>query len=304
MSVLTRSVRRLSPSQLALLTLALAACAAAEEPDDGGNGNGHAGTTAIAGSAGLGVGGSGSVAGSTATTAGTTSAGGKGSGTAGTTSSSGGSTVGTAGTTTAGGTTAAGGTGTTTGGTTTGTCAPYAGTLAKDSAIFTAGFGKSTMGTWSGYGYTYKYGTATIAPGMGNGCFAAAKFCANGSVPADDKSGAGLGWNIAQMMGASTTSKVAIATGVKLTFAGITAGMRAQLSASATVSYCYTFTEAEATAGTATIAAASFKTECWGTAGTAYDGTTPIEAIQIAVPGSTAGAVKPFDFCVLDVEPG
>jgi hypothetical protein len=184
------------------------------------------------------------------------------------------------------------------------TCPPYTGTLAKDSAIFMGGFGKSTTGTWSGYAYTYKYGTATISPGMGTSCFAGAKLCANGSVPADDKSGAGLGWNISQAMGASTTSKVAIAKPVVLKFAGVTAGMRAQLSASATVSYCYTFTDTDITAGTATVALASFKTECWGTAGTAYDGVVPIEAIQIAVPGSTAGTAKTFDLCLLDVEPG
>ena len=80
------------------------------------------------------------------------------------------------------------------------------------------------------------------SPGMGNSCHEKAKFCANGTVPADDESGAGLGWTIAQAMGATTTSKVAITTPVKLTLAGVSAGMRVQLSASATVSYCYTLT--------------------------------------------------------------
>jgi hypothetical protein len=131
------------------------------------------------------------------------------------------------------------------------------------------------------------------------------KFCANGTVPADDKSGAGLGWNIGQVLGATATTKVAITTPVKLTFAGVVAGMRVQLSASSTSSYCYTLTAAEATAGTATIPLASFKASCWDTAtAVAYDGVTPIEAIQIAVPGSMAGAAQVFDICVLDVEPG
>jgi hypothetical protein len=116
-----------------------------------------------------------------------------------------------------------------------------------------------------------------------------------------------VGWNIAQAMGATTMSKVAIATPVKITFAGVAAGMRVQLSASAAVSYCYTLTAAEATAGTATIPVASFTTECWGATGmmgTAYDGVTPIEAIQLVVPGSAAGTAQTFDICVLDVEPG
>jgi len=78
-----------------------------------------------------------------------------------------------------------------------------------------------------------------------------------------------------------------------------------QLSVSSTAdAYCHTITADEVTAGAATIPVASFMTACWGTAGTAYDGIVPIEAIQIAVPGSTAGTVKKFDFCLLDVEPG
>jgi hypothetical protein len=225
-------------------------------------------------------------------------------GTAGTPAMTGGGQVGTAGTPAAGGSVGVGGTATTTGGAPSGTCPPYTGTRATDSAIFMGGFGKSTMGMWSGYAYTYKYGTATVAPGMGTSCFAAAKLCANGTVPADDKSGAGLGWNIGQMLGATTTTKVPVTTPVKLTFAGVTAGMRVQLSASATVSYCYTITAAEVTAGSATIPLASFKTNCWDATGIAYDGVVPIEAIQIAVPGSMAGAAQTFDMCLLDVEPG
>jgi hypothetical protein len=293
MSALLRSFRKLHPSQLATLALALVACATAQEPDDNGDGDDP---PQLGGSAG-----------STATTSGTTSTGAGGkttTGTAGTTAVPAGGQVSTGGTPAAGGSIGVAGTAATAGGTSTGTCPPYTGARATDSAIFMNGFGTSTMGTWSGYAYTYKYGTATIAPGMGTSCFAMAKLCANGAVPADDKSGAGVGWNVAQMMGATTTTKVAIATPIKLTFAGVTAGMRVQLSASATVSYCYTILAAEATAGTATIPLASFKTECWGTAGTAYDGVVPIEAIQIAVPGSAAGAAQTFDMCLLDVEPG
>jgi hypothetical protein len=207
---------------------------------------------------------------------------------------------GTSGSTATAGTTATAGAAPTGG--SAGTCPPYSGALAKDSTIFDAGFGKSTTGTWSGYGYTYKFGTATIAPGMGTSCFAGKKFCANGTVPADDASGAGLGWNIGQLLGAAATTKVPITTPVKITFAGAVAGMRVHLSESATVSYCYTLTAAEATAGTATIPLASFVTACWGTTGVAYAG-TPIEAIQMSVPGAMAAA-KTFDLCVLDVEPG
>jgi hypothetical protein len=289
MLVLTNKLNRSRPAQLSALALLVVACATAQEPGPGED-NGNGGPT---GQAGTGTGGGASGT-SALPTAGTSVVANGGSASV--------PTAGTASTPLGGSASTTGGAPAATAGTAS-TCPPYTGTLAKDSTIFMGGFGKSTTGTWSGYGYTYKYGTATISPGMGTSCFAAAKFCANGSVPAADASGAGLGWNIGQAMGASTTSKVAVTKPVVLKFAGVTAGMRAQLSASATVSYCYTFTDAEAAAGTATIPLASFKTECWGTAGTAYDGVVPIEAIQIAVPGAAAAA-KTFDFCVLDVEPG
>lgn len=294
---LVRVTRRVSSLGLASLSIVVA-CATAETPDDDGGPRTPAAGNSAGGSGGSAGGSTPTGVAGTLPSAGTTftPSGGKG-GTSGATT--GGSSTSAGGTTTT-----TGGTATTTGGTASGTCPPYTGTLAQDSTIFNVGFGTAKTGTWTGYGYTYKYGTAVVSPGMGTSCFAGAKFCANGSVPADDMAGAGLGWNIAQAMGATTTSKVAIATAVKLTFAGITEGMRVQLSASSTVSYCYTFTAAEAAAKTATIPFASFKTACWGTTGTAYDGVTPIEAIQVAVPGSTAGAAKAFDFCLLDIEPG
>jgi hypothetical protein len=283
---LVRVSRRVSRVALVGSTFVVFACATAETPDDDGTGpTSPAAGNASGGSTGgsLGSGGSLPLAGTTATgTSGSSSTSSAGKG--GASSTSGGS-----GATTAGTTSSTAGTSATTGGTASGSCPPYTGTIAQDSAIFNVGFGDATTGTWTGYGYTYKYGTAVISPGMGNSCFAGAKFCANGSVPADDMSGAGLGWNIAQAMGATATTKVAVSTAVKLTFAGVKEGMRVQLSASSTTSYCYTFTAADAAAGTATVALASFKTACWGTAGTAYDGVTPIEAIQVAVPGSTTG---------------
>jgi len=294
MSSFARSVRYSGLSLLVGSALLFAACAASQDPDipvyqpAPVAGTAGTGTVSMAGTTGTPIGGASGMV--------TPPTGGKPS------------TGGTTGTTVGGtGPAPVGGTPATTGGTaSTSTCPQYTGTVAKDSLTFVAGFGTSTAATpkWSGYGYTYKYGTAIIAPGTGNGCFAAAKFCANGSVPAADDSGAGLGWNIVQMLNSMTMSAVAITTAVKISFAGVTAGMRAQLSESPTVSYCYPITAAEATAGSATIPAASFKTECWDTMkAKAYAG-TPIQAIQVVVPGSAAAAVPSFDFCITDIEPG
>lgn len=274
------------------------ACATAQDPevDDTGSGTGNKSSVGGGGSGGSGAAANGGT-GSTVPLAGTTSI-----PTAGTTSTGTGGTPGTAGTAAGGtpgtaGTTAAGGSGSS-------TCPqPYTGTLAKDSTIFKGGFGQSTTGKWSGYGFTFKYGTGTtITPGSGQGCFEGMKMCASGTIPALDSAGAGLGWNISQVQNSSTTMKAAITTPVKVVLAGATAGMRVQLSASATVQYCYTLTATDVGATGATIPLASFKTECWGTEGEAYAG-EPIEAIQVVVPGAMAAA-KPFDFCVLDIEPG
>ncbi|HYP88463.1 MAG TPA: hypothetical protein VEQ59_09920 [Polyangiaceae bacterium] len=299
MAALARSLR-LSPSRLAvLMTLALAACATAQDPDlnpdDFGNGPVVTGGGGAGGSA-AGTGGK-VVTGPTAGTTVVGTPGGSGS------VPSGGkpSTGGTPGTGTAGTGISTAGTATTTGGTSATTCPPYTGTVAADSTTFKSGFGTSTTGTWSGYGFTYTYGTgAKIAPGMGDTCFSGAKFCANGTVPAADTAGAGLGWNIGQKMNSSTNTAVAVTTPVKVTLAGAVAGMRVQLSVSSAVSYCYTLTTTDVP--TATVKLASFNTKCWDNSGTAYDG-SPIQAIQVVVPGA-ATAAKTFDFCVLDIEPG
>jgi hypothetical protein len=306
MPALVRSLRRLGPSYLAALALVLAACATAQEPDEvdanngsgnapavgGGSGTTNAGTTSDGGKGGGGVIVTGGLPGTTAGT-GNVPAGGKPAGTAGTATTTAGTGTGTAGAATG------------TGGSSSSTCPQYTGTVgaSAESLIFQGGFGTSKGTTpWTGYGYTYTYGTAKIAPGTGNGCFVNKQMCANGTVPADDDSGAGIGWNIKQASGATAKEKVAVTTPVKVTLAGFKAGMRVSLSASSAVSYCHTLTAAEAM-GTA-IPLTGFAKDCWETTpASPYDG-SPIEAIQVVVPGSTAGAAQTFDFCIVDIEPG
>ncbi len=204
------------------------------------------------------------------------------------------------------GTTTSGGAATTGAGGAASGCDTYSGTLKTASVIFTSGFGKSTTGTWQGYAYAYKFGTATVTPGESTtmSCFPAKQVCAAGNVPADDKSGAGIGWNIGQPMGGVNTP-AAITTPVKVTMTGAAAGMRVAISTAAGVEYCHTLTAGDATSAATglTIPLASFVTECWGTTGMAYAGAA-IQAIQVSVPGSTAGAAKPFDMCIVDIEPG
>jgi hypothetical protein len=306
MPALVRSLRRLGPSHLAFLTLVLAACATAQEPDEvdgngsgnapavgGGSGTTNAGASSTGGKGGSGVIVTGGLPGTTTAGTGNLPTGGKPAGTAGTATTTAGTGTGTAGAATG------------TGGSSSSTCPQYTGTVgaSAESLIFQGGFGTSKGTTpWTGYGYTYTYGTAKIAPGTGNGCFVNKQMCANGTVPADDDSGAGIGWNIKQASGAMAKEKVAVTTPVKVTLAGFKAGMRVSLSASSSVSYCHILTTAEAM-GTA-IPLTGFAEDCWlETPTLPYEG-SPIEAIQVVVPGSKAAAVPSFDFCIIDIEPG
>jgi hypothetical protein len=190
-------------------------------------------------------------------------------------------------------------------------CATYAGTAKTDSKIFVEGYGES--GTLKGYAYTYTYGTATVSPGKSTtmSCFAGKAVCAQGNVPADYASGAGIGWNINQpKAGAETT---AVITGsVTIQIAGAAVGMRIGLGGPVATDpeFCYTLAAADVTMAATglTIPAASFKQYCYNAEGAAmnppvaYAGTM-IKSIQVSVPGDMAAA-KTFDFCIVDAKSG
>jgi hypothetical protein len=319
------------PLRLAAGALFSVACAPASEAPEHGTGGSFSNTGgAVSHTGGI----SGTTTGGTFSTGGTTGfTGGTSTGTTGgsnavggttTTSTGGTTTTATGGTTTTatGGTTttATGGTTTTaTGGsTTTGTggatsgCATYDGALATSGAskIFKAGFGTATTPPWKGYAYTYTYGTgAVIKPGSSTAmsCFSGAVLCANGTVPALDSAGAGVGWNLAQTEGTSTTATVSVTGNVKVVLAGAKAGMRVGLGPPTGDEFCYELKDADATAANSatglTLKAGDFKTLCYGTTGKAYAGEM-VKSIQVAVPGHTTGAVQTFDFCLVDIEPG
>jgi hypothetical protein len=212
-----------------------------------------------------------------------------------------------------GGTTSAAGGAATTGGKTGtggagGACSSYSGTVSKDSTIFKDGFGTSTLGKWTGYLFSYSYGSAVISPDSrsGSNCFKSAKVCVAGAVPADYSAGAALGWYIGQPSGASTNTAVALTGSVKLTVAGAVAGLRVSLMPgdSTAENYCYTLTAADATAIASglTIPVSSFKQQCYDSANVVAYSNAPIGAIVVELPGDKAGA-RSFDFCIIDVEP-
>jgi hypothetical protein len=204
-------------------------------------------------------------------------------------------------------TTATGGVATGSGGATTSGCG-YTGTP-TDSLIFKSGQGTSTKGgtaPWKGYAYTYIYGTATITPATSSAtnCFTGASVCANGTVPAADTAGAGLGWNIAQS--GSTVGSTTITGSVTFNLKGAAAGMRVALGPATGDDWCYQLKAADATAANSaaglTLKASEFTTACYGTEGKAYAG-GDVASVKITIPGSTAGAAQTFNVCLIDIEP-
>jgi hypothetical protein len=321
-----KSLLSLIPLRLAAATVFGISCSPTSGAPEGGTGGTGSTTGGFTGNTG---GFSNTTGGFSNTTGGfSNTTGGFSNTTGGTTTTTGGTTTTTTGgttTTTTGGTvTATGGTTTSTGGTVTATggtatatggsgggstCAGYDGTVSTSSKIFMNGFGKSTTGSWQGYAYTYTYGTgAVIKPGSSTtmSCFNGDKLCANGSVPADDGAGVGVGWNIVQMSGTSTTGAMALTGSVKITIAGAKEKMRVSLGPATGDEYCYTLTAADATMAATglTIPVANFKQYCYDSAKAVAYSTGMIKAIQVAVPGGKADGAKTFDFCVVDVEPG
>ncbi|HET9956885.1 MAG TPA: hypothetical protein VFQ61_20455 [Polyangiaceae bacterium] len=308
--------------RFAAVTLMTVACSASSDPVEHKDGTGgsspaatggaNGNTSGATGFSGSGFGGFTSAQGGvTSAQGGATSATG-GAATGGATSAAGGTTAANGGATVVanGGTTATGAGGTTAtgaGGTATSSCATYSGTLKAASTIFMEGYG--TSGTWMGYAYTYKYGTATITPGSSQtqSCFPGAVLCAAGSVPATYDDGAGIGWSINQAKAGGTPDTVALTGTVKVQLAGATAGMRVGLQPAGTAAeFCYELAAADVTAANGTglsLPVSSFKSKCYDTAtAVAYAG-EPIQAIQISIPG-TKDAVRAFDVCIVSISGG
>src|SRR5690606_11364363 len=73
--------------------------------------------------------------------------------------------------------------------------------------------------------------------------------------------------------------------------------LRLELGTADGTSYC-----TDLTGTAATIPWSSFKTECWGTAGVAYNPSQAITQVQLYAPGDANSAVH-FDYCLDKLEP-
>ncbi len=169
------------------------------------------------------------------------------------------------------------------------------------------GGGYYTAGAWHGYEWTETSGTGTTVSPMDFSTVAAGQpLCASGSVAglADYSGTASIGVNLNQTQGPNTPVGTVTPTLAGLTVSVTNTGgspLRVQLegpngATDADQRWCYVLSGSGGF-----IPWASFNTECWSGAGTAYDGTSPLASVSVMVPGAASGSTA-FDFCVNDVE--
>jgi hypothetical protein len=155
--------------------------------------------------------------------------------------------------------------------------------------------GKCTLGTYSGYDFSFTDGKGSTI------CLDANGLCAAGTTGAQDAAytvwGAGFGFNLSPATTATTDVPVQLSgSGVSVALTSLPTGadMRVQVTVGGTA-YC-----AVMTAATQTVAWSSFNTTCWAPAtGTALGGAPNTPKIQFQ-PSSTKTAGT-FDFCVTSV---
>jgi hypothetical protein len=151
-------------------------------------------------------------------------------------------------------------------------------------------------------GYSYNY-----ADKMGSmACNDANALCGAGMTAAKDTAGmiwgAGIGFNLNQMMATGSASPPINMFAVPTTAKGIAYGLSALPTQGARLiidqagaDYCFTMA-----AGTGNVPWAMFNTKCWDNSGTALTG-APSMATHIQFQVNAATAAGSFDFCVTSV---
>ncbi len=159
-------------------------------------------------------------------------------------------------------------------------------------------------GAFQGYGYTSvgdaAGGTITeLSSGFTSG---QGDVCVEGTLALDYASIGALGMNVNQAEGSDTAEAWTPGTDYSGVFVNISktveTNVRLELSGSDGNSYCAD----DITTGGVTIPWSSFRTECWGADGTAYDPSTSFSAIQLSAPGDMNQAVS-FGYCLSELYP-
>ncbi len=158
-------------------------------------------------------------------------------------------------------------------------------------------------GDWQGYAWTDIGPTegGTVSELSADWVSGAGSVCINGTLVADYSSLGIVGMAVAQPRGSSTYGAWSPAghSGVRVDIAkNLSTNIRMELLTAAGDAYCYD----SLPAGGVDLTWSDFATECWGTDGNRYDGTAPIERVQIYAPGD-ANTVVEYDFCIHAMHP-
>jgi hypothetical protein len=176
--------------------------------------------------------------------------------------------------------------------------------------FFVAAGGYVTSGTWQGFAWTGTDSAAsTIQPADYSAALGGGGLCATGTVAgtSDYSAVAMLGINLNQPNEDPTPAPAtwtpppsSLGIGFEINnFVG--SDLRIQIQApggdtNANLRFC-----AEISNGAGTVAWSRFNTACWDGSGTSYNGTTPLEAIMVLVPGAMTETA--FDFCLQSISP-
>jgi hypothetical protein len=161
------------------------------------------------------------------------------------------------------------------------------------------GFVRAPVGTgkcWHGYAYAGA-SMGMAMPTSFASCAAPCMLSFSGSLMEGDSATAYIGFNVNQATGAADGS-VLMPTGTGLTVSFTKSGtfdVRVQIQ-SAAGDFC-----APATTSPAAIPYSMFRTECWGTTGTAFTPASGMTAIQLIVPGK-ADMAQDFELTLTDVK--
>ncbi len=157
-------------------------------------------------------------------------------------------------------------------------------------------------GAWKGYGWTDAgpAGGGIVSELTGEFSTGTKAACVSGTLAEDFGSLGILGMAVNQQEGSDTLGEWTPGDykGVAISVTrNLATGLRLELGTADGTTYC-----TELTTNTATLSWTSFRTECWGTAGVAYDPSQGITQVQLYAPGDESSVVQ-FDYCLDKLEP-
>ncbi len=164
------------------------------------------------------------------------------------------------------------------------------------------GFASINAGLYTLHGYIYSFiGGSSSSLTLSYSTYSS--FCAKGTVAANPTyiSYAGAGFNVNQTTISSGGVADPLVINAKIMIVSFTnqgsSQLRVQLNDTANDNWCYDITNATSPV---TLPLTSFNTHCWDNSGVFFTPGTPINTIQLVVPGDSV-VDRPYSFCLLGI---